>query len=159
MKFRKRIYNNPKEFFTDLWFPFKNRKALRDIKKRNLLSPSFQERLMLAVTAVNECRYCSYFHSGQALKSGISHEEIEMLLSSTFDVCPDEEKVGILYAQHWAETDAHPDPEAVTKLQEIYGVEKAEAIHLILRMIRTGNLLGNSFDYLLYLLTFGKREK
>ena len=112
---------------------------------------------MLAVTGVNGCRYCSYFHSGQALKSGISPEEIEMLLSSTVGDCPEEEKAGILYAQHWAETNAHPEPEAVAKLQETYGDEKARAIHLILRMIRTGNLMGNSFDYLLYLLTFGKR--
>ena len=157
MKFRKRIYNNPKQFLADLWFPFKNRKTLKEIKAGKLLSPSFQERLMLAVTGVNECRYCSYFHSGQALKSGISPEEIEMLLSSTFGACPNEEKTGILYAQHWAETDAHPDPEAVVKLQETYGDEKTRAIHLILRMIRTGNLMGNSFDYLLFLLTFGKR--
>ena len=156
MKFRKRLYSSPAQFFSDLWFPFKNRKALKNIKRRGLLSSSFQERLMLAVTSVNDCRYCSYFHSSQALKSGISPEEIEMLLSSAIDSCPDEEKVGVLYAQHWAETGGNPDRDALARLQETYGVEKAEAIHLILRMIQTGNLMGNSFDYLLYRISFGK---
>lgn len=156
MKFRKRLYNSPKELLIDFWFPFKNRKMLKEIKSRGLLSPSFQERLILAVTAVNDCRYCSYFHAGQALKSGISREEVDLLLSSTTDTCPDGEKLAVIYAQHWAETDAHPDPEAFKRLLETYGVEKTEAIHLILRMIRIGNLLGNSFDFLLYRISFGK---
>jgi len=156
MEFNKRIYNNPKELFTDLFFPMKNRKRLKEIKDRGLLSPAFQERLMLAATAVDGCRYCSYFHAKLALKDGISHEEISRLLSGDFDGCPEEEVLAVAYAQHWAESNAHPDPEAVMRLQEIYGFEKVEAIHLMLRMIRLGNLLGNSFDYILYRISFGK---
>ena len=44
----------------------------------------------------------------------------------------------------------------VQKLEETYGPEKSDAIHLMLRMIRLGNLLGNTFDYLLYRVSFGK---
>jgi AhpD family alkylhydroperoxidase len=156
MKYRKRLYKSPKAFFADLSFQFKHRKVFRKMKEKDLIPPFFQERLMLAVTGVNECRYCSYFHAGQALKSGISQEEIDMLLASTIESCPDEEKVALMYAQHWAETDAHPDPEALQELQKTYGPEKTEAIHVILRMIRMGNLLGNSFDYFLYLLSCGR---
>jgi len=111
---------------------------------------------MLAVTSVEGCRYCSYFHSKLALKGGISQEEIGTLLSGDVEGCPEEETLAVLYAQHWAESNTHPDPEAVQKLQEIYGSEKAEAIHLMLRMIRLGNLLGNTWDYLLYRISFGK---
>jgi len=114
---------------------------------------------MLAVTAVEGCRYCSYFHAKQALKSGISSEEINQLLSGDVDSCPEEEAVAVIYAQHWAESNAHPAPEAILKLQQTYGVEKAEAIHLMLQMIRLGNLLGNSWDYLLYRISFGKRQR
>ena len=120
------------------------------------MSPAFRERLMLAVTAVDDCRYCSYFHAKQALKSGVTQEEIGQLLSGDVDGCPEEENLAVIYAQHWAESDARPDPEAVRKLQQTYGVEKTEAIHLMLRMIRLGNLLGNSWDYLLYRVSFGK---
>ena len=111
---------------------------------------------MLAVTSVNNCRYCSYFHTKQALKSGLTPDEIDQLLSGDIGNCPENEAVALLYAQHWAESDTHADPKATEKLQETYGVEKAEAIHVMLRMIRLGNLLGNSFDYALNRISFGK---
>jgi len=129
---------------------------LKEVTSKELISPAFRERLMLAVTAVDGCRYCSYFHAKQALKSGLTPEEISRLLSGDVDNCPEEEAVAVIYAQHWAESDAHPDPEAVRKLQQTYGVEKTESIHLMLRMIRLGNLLGNSWDYLLYRMSFGR---
>ena len=90
------------------------------------------------------------------MKSGLSRAEIDLLLSGTFDDCPEDEKIAVMYAQHWAESDSHTDPEAYTRLRETYGKEKAEAINLLLRMIRAGNLMGNSFDYLLYRISFGR---
>ena len=114
---------------------------------------------MLAVTAVDGCRYCSYFHAKQALKSGVTQEEIGQLLSGDVDGCPEEESLAVIYAQYWAESNAHPSFEAVLRLQETYGAEKAEAIHLMLRMIRLGNLTGNSLDYLLYRVSFGKWQR
>jgi AhpD family alkylhydroperoxidase len=156
MKFNKRTYGSFKEFAGDLWFPFKNRKRLKQLSDDSLLSPPFRERLMLAVTGVNGCRYCSYFHAKQALKSGIEQDELRQLLDGDIANCPEEERVALLYAQHWAEANAHPDPEAVSKLQETYGKEKTDAIHTALRMIRTGNLMGNTWDYFLYRLSCGK---
>jgi len=88
---------------------------------------------MLAVTAVNGCRYCSYFHTKQALKSGITAEEIRDLLAGDVANCPQDEAVAA------------------------YGHQKTEAIHLILRMIRMANLLGNSWDYLIYRISFGRK--
>jgi len=156
MKFNKRTYKNPKELFSDLWFPLRNRKRLKEVTSKGLISAPFRERLMLAVTSVDGCRYCSYIHARQALKSGVTPEEISQLLSGDVDSCPEEEAMAVIYAQHWAESNARPDPEAVQKLQEIYGSERAEAIHLMLHMIRLGNLLGNTWDYLLFRVSFGK---
>lgn len=156
MRFNKRTYKNPKELFSDLLFPIRNGRRLQRAKKQGLITEAFQERLMLAVTAVHGCRYCSYFHTKQALKSGISSQEISQLLSGDVANCPEEEAVAVIYAQHWAESDAHPDPEAYQKLQQTYGAKKTEAINLALRMIRLGNLLGNSWDYLLYCLSLGR---
>jgi hypothetical protein len=94
-----------------------------------------------------------------ALKGGINQEEIGQLLSGDFTGCPEEEALAILYAQHWAESSACPDPEAVEKLKETYGSEKVEAINIMLRVIRLGNLLGNTWDYLLYQISFGKWQR
>jgi AhpD family alkylhydroperoxidase len=155
MKFSKRTYKNPGEFFSDVLFHLNNRGKVREVMRGTLISPSFRERLMLAVTAVNGCRYCSYFHTGEALKSGLSQEEISRLLSGETTVSPPKEAPAVIYAQHWAESNARPDPIALQKLEEIYGREKTDAIHLVLRMIRIGNLSGNSWDYWLYRVSFG----
>ena len=155
MKFGKRTYQNPGELLGDIRFLFKNRQKLPVVKKGKLISPAFRERIMLAVTGVNRCRYCSYFHTGEALKSGLSQSEIGNLLSGNVANCPPEEASAVIYAQHWAESNARPEPAAFQKLQELYGREKADVIDLILRMIRIGNLLGNSWDYLLFRVSFG----
>jgi AhpD family alkylhydroperoxidase len=156
MKFPKRTYKNPQEFLSDLWFALKNITRLKKLGKKESVSPAFRERLMLAVTAVNGCRYCSYFHARQALKSGLSKTEIHGLLSGDVAGGPEDEAVAVTYAQHWAETNAHPDPGAVQRLRQTYGSGKAEVIHLLLRMIRLANLSGNSWDSLMYRVSFGK---
>lgn len=157
MKFNKRIYKNPKDIFGDLWFPIRNSSRLQEMTKKKLISTAFRERLMLAVTAVNDCRYCSSYHTKQALKSGITAKEIRDLLAGDVANCPRDEAVAVAYAQHWAESDANPDPEAVERLHQTYGHERTEAIHSILRMIRMANLLGNSWDYLMYRISFGRK--
>ena len=154
--FRKRMYSSLREFLGDFWFPVRNRKRLRQLREEALVSPAFRERLMMAVTAVNGCRYCSYFHAREALRTGLAPGEIAGLLSGSVTGCPEDEAVALAYAQHWAETDGQPDPDAVQRLEHTYGAERAGAIHLVLRMIRMGNLSGNSLDYLLHRMSLGR---
>lgn len=110
---------------------------------------------MLAVTEVNQCRYCSYAHTKMALQSGLASDEIHRILQHNIKDCPEQEIPAILYAQHWAESDGHPDSESRGRLEKLYGAEKAEMIGLIIRVIRMANLMGNSLDYLLYRVSFG----
>ncbi len=155
-KIRRRTYRNFGQVGKDISFMIKNRKKISMIMKGNLISPSFRERLMLSVTAVNNCRICSYVHTKQALLSGLSKEETEMLLKGVIDNCPDNEIAALFYAQHWADTDANPDPKAKQKLVETYGKDTAEVIELVLRVIRVGNLVGNTWDYFLYRFSFSR---
>jgi AhpD family alkylhydroperoxidase len=154
--FRRRIYRSPAALVADFRYMLAHRALIRRAM-RQLISPAFRERLMMVVTEVNGCRYCSYYHAREALKSGISAVELAALLAGQIPAdAPAGEHVALAYAQHWAETDAHPDPEAAQKLIATYGEERAAAIDIILRMIRIGNLLGNTADYLLYWLSFGR---
>ena len=155
-KFQRRIYHSPRLFWEEFWFLLNNRSKTRAITKHNLISSAFRERLMLAVTAVNGCRYCSYFHAKEALLAGVSETEVDSLLSGVVDHCPIEEAPAVLYAQHWAETNANPDPDTRLKLAEIYGDDTAAAIELVLKMIRMGNLTGNTWDYFLYRISMGR---
>lgn len=140
----------------DILYLTRNVRWFHRRKLNKAISPAFRERLMLAVTAVYGCRYCSYFHARQGLKSGIDSEEAVALLAGNQDGCPPEEAIALLYAQHWAESNANPDAEATERLERTYGVETVKAINLTLRMVRVGNLAGNLLDYCLYKLSRGK---
>jgi len=113
------------------------------------VNSSFSERIMLAVTGVNDCRYCSYGHAKRALECGVTQEEIELLLGGDFGRVPPAEAPAILFAQHYAESGGNPDPDAIRTLEETYGKRTAEDILFRIRMITLGNLTGNTFDALL----------
>ena len=152
--FRRRTYASFSAFLDDVRFMSGNRDQLR--AAMSLLDGPFRERLMLAVTQVNQCRYCADFHAKQALEAGLVQEEIEQLLDGVIDHCPPDEVLAILYARHWAEQAGVPDPEIRQKLVETYGEAKTAAIDIVLRMIQTGNLSGNTVDYLKYRISGGR---
>ncbi len=155
-KFNRRIYRSFGQFWREFRYPLQNRDKIKKAMRGELVSFAFRERLMLAVTAVNGCRYCSYFHAKEAVKAGLPDDELQKLLTGVVDDAPPDELTALLYAQHWAESNANPDPEARQKLIEQYGAERAEAIETVLRMIRMGNLLGNQWDYWLYRVSNGR---
>ena len=103
---------------------------------------------MLTVTQVNRCHYCAYAHARMALAEGLSHEEIESLGRGSFEGVPQAERPAIRYAQHWAAADGLPDPQAMQELHDRYGEDQAAAIELSLRLIRVGNLMGNTWNKL-----------
>jgi AhpD family alkylhydroperoxidase len=156
LKFNRRTYRSPGEFAADLAAILRKRKGLRTLMRGDRLDPAFRERLMLAVTAVNQCRYCSYAHARMALVAGLSTEEIQALNDGILEGAPPDQYPALLYAQHWAEADGKPDPQARQRLLSTFGEGTAGAIELSLLLIRIGNLLGNTFDYILYCLSFGR---
>lgn len=140
----------------DVWFLTRRGRRIRRTFKRNLVPRTLRERLMLAVVSVYGCRYCSWAHTREALRSGIEPEEVTQLLCGVVDSCPQEQATAVLYALHWADSDARPDPDAVARLEQTYGPEKAEAIHLMLRMHRLGNFTGNTWDQVLRRASLGR---
>lgn len=109
---------------------------------------------MLAVTNVNQCRYCNFGHTRAALAAGVSNADIRNLALGEFDKLPEDEIVALIFAQHYAETGGDPDPEAWSKLQDTYGEDTARDIRVYIRMITIGNLSGNTFDALISRLKF-----
>lgn len=110
------------------------------------LDRQFGERIMLAVTEVNGCRYCSYFHTKQALTAGISQEEVDSLLAGEFSDVPPRQKAALLFAQHYADSGGSPEEKAVAYLQQEYGKDLSRSIMAYIRMIMVGNSYGNAFD-------------
>ncbi len=64
--FRKRVFTI-KAFFTETFFLYKRFGSLKKAYKRKLINRSFTERIMLAVTQVNQCKFCSFGHTQAAL--------------------------------------------------------------------------------------------
>ena len=155
-KFKRRTYRSLRELWTDVRAVTARRQEIRALMRGQRIDPAFRERLMLVVTGVNACRYCSYAHAQEALAKGISRQEIEALGEGMFEGSPPEQVPALLYAQHWAESNGQPDAEARRQVVTQYGTEVIEAIELALHMIRVGNLSGNTLDYILYRLSFGR---
>ena len=152
--FHRRTYASLSDFLADVRYMLLHREQIRAAMR--LIDPAFRERLMLAVTQVNACRYCSEYHAKLALKTGLSHDEVRQLLDGDAVGCPSEQLTAILYARHWAEAAGNPDPDIRQTLIETYGPTKAAAIGMVLRMINTGNLSGNTFDFMLYRVSGGR---
>ncbi len=126
------------------------------LRGSTLLDAAFRERLMLTVTEVNRCRHCAYAHARMALSAGLTEAEIQTLMAGELEGAPEDQVAAVLYAQHWAESDGDPDAEVRKRVEDTYGTEKTEAMEIYMRMMRWGNLVGNSMDHLLGKISFGR---
>lgn len=147
----KRLYT-PRDFYRFMNEMLTNVGDMRGARRKNLITTQFGERIMLAVTEVNGCRYCSYFHTQVAFKAGMNGAEIRETLSGNFSQAPADEIPALYFAQHYAENAGKPDPEMVNQLMTIYGDEKSRAIIGYIRAIMIGNAWGNAFDSLRFRL-------
>jgi AhpD family alkylhydroperoxidase len=154
-RFPRRFYG-PRGFLRDVVGIVRRRRQLRALMRGDLVDFEFRERLMLAVTGVNRCRYCAHYHAREALVAGLSDAEIDALHDGLLENTPPEQRPAVLYAQHWAESGGKPDPEARARLVERYGAERAAHIEMALRLIQSGNMMGNTLDALLYYASFGR---
>lgn len=141
--FRKRVYTLG-SFGADLGYLLSHGHYL--LMPRYRIDKAFQERIMLAVTSVNECRYCSWFHKKMAHQAQVPAEQIRALLEKSLaESIPEEEATAITYAFAYAETERNPDRGIEQKAGAEYG-ERFLGIYLHVRMIYFGNLCGNTFD-------------
>ena len=120
--------------------------SLRAAMRGGRVSKPFAEKIMLAVTQVNGCRWCHYAHARIALTAGVSAAELRSLMALALGDFPQEEAVALAFAQHYAESADRPDPAAWRRVVDAYGAPTAADILTLIRMITIGNLLGNTFD-------------
>ena len=143
--FNKRFYT-PRTFLRALGAILSHLSALQDTVRSRRVSRALGEKIMMAVTQVNGCRYCAYFHTRMALRAGVAADEIGKLLAAEIGDFPEDEAVALAFAQHWAETAGHPDPEAERRFREFYGPQVSADLLNWMRVINFGNLAGNTVD-------------
>lgn len=129
---------------------------LRTSKKTKLMNKKFKERIMLAITDVNGCAMCSFVHTKLALSSGMSREHIQELLNGDTSKVPLEEAVGVLFGQHFADSREDPSSEAINRLIDEYGPQKAELVVAACHMITMTNAMGIGMDNFYHRVQFKK---
>lgn len=144
----KRIYTIP-AFIAALDDLLRHLDDLFVARRAGRIDRAWAEKLMLAVTTVNDCRYCLAFHRGLATRAGVSDEELRAIVRHQFGDLPPHEVTALAFAQHYAESQGRPDGASQQRLIETYGPDAARDILAYLRAITVGNLLGNTFDALL----------
>lgn len=144
--YRKRMYNFSL-FFGDIYYLLSNSHSIVSMLYFKRLERSLIEKIMLATTAVNECAHCTRLHTTLALLNGVDQSEIDEILAMDIgtSVSP-AEVTAIAFAQHYAEHNRSPKPEAVAELVGKYGEDKAKDIVHCIRFIYIGNLIGNTVD-------------
>lgn len=120
----------------------------RSAKKKGDIDKNLEKRIMLAVTHVNGCKLCSWFHTRDALKIGMPDAEIKELLDGDVSAVPEDEAVAIAFAQHYADTLGHVDSAAWRRVVWTYGREKALGVRACICMIMAGNAQGNAWGAL-----------
>jgi AhpD family alkylhydroperoxidase len=102
---------------------------------------------MLAVSSVNDCRYCNWVHTGLALANGVDLDELQQVLDhGTFGKVGSRDGTAILFAQHFAATARQPTADARAALaREFTACQRAEIMAYI-HGIYFLNLSGNSYD-------------
>jgi AhpD family alkylhydroperoxidase len=130
------------ELYRIMTLAFRSIPLLRQAKAAGKMDKAFLERIMLAVTEVNGCAMCSYYHTKVALEEGFSAEEIRALLGGSFTDVPQAQLDGVLFAQHYADQRGKPTRESWAKIVSEYGETGAYGILAVTRMIMMGNAIG-----------------
>ena len=130
-------------------------KHRKDLK---LIDKNFSSSIMLAVTEVNGCFYCTYYHTKIAFETGSNDDELEGLLSGNLKTTNKEQYVALLFAQHYADVHGLYDKEMFKHVIEVYGEKQARGILSTIRMIMMGNAYGIAANCFKLRLSF-KRVK
>jgi len=144
-KFTKKIFT-AKLFVGDLGFLLWNAPKIIKVFVGKQNPEHLLEKILIVTDAVNECSYCSWIDAKLALKSGVSEAEINNMLNLQFHThAAGNEIQALLYAQHYAESNRHPDPDMTRKLFDYYGEKTADHIILAIRAVTFGNLYFNTW--------------
>ncbi|MCK5298386.1 MAG: carboxymuconolactone decarboxylase family protein [Candidatus Heimdallarchaeota archaeon] len=143
--FQKRRYTFH-SLFKDIKQFIANFSQIKETVSSNRISRDFSERIMLSVTSVNRCMYCTYGHTGSALKSGALELEIVSILDNSLESIKEEELVALSFAKHYARSNNNPSKEEKEKLVKQYGLQKAKDIIVFIQIITLGNLMGNAVE-------------
>ncbi|MBU0765857.1 MAG: carboxymuconolactone decarboxylase family protein [Bacteroidetes bacterium] len=144
--FHKNYLKTLKDLFSQSGRISALRRQLKGSAEADKIAPDLAEKIMLAVTGVNNCVYCSYLHTRTALEKGVTSEEVRQILNGEFGELPENEQVALLYAQHWAEQQGEPSEAARRRVIGYFGMNRTLYMELYMHIVNIGNLVSNTVE-------------
>jgi AhpD family alkylhydroperoxidase len=141
---RLRHFHSLRDFFGAIGALLEGLKLRRKAGDAAQIPRALSEKIMLAVTGVNQCAYCSFLHTQTALIAGVGKEEAERILAGTFSQTKEDERPALLYAQHWTDAGGNVSADAKKSLVDFYGPERAATVESYIRIVYLGNMCSNT---------------
>jgi AhpD family alkylhydroperoxidase len=114
------------------------------------LEPRVREAVMVAISADNRCRYCSFIHREWALREGLAREHMDEILARDYRTADTDLWTSVEYARELAAVDFGPLPEARAVFYDRrIPLDLRQDIEAVARAITLANRVGNTFDALL----------
>jgi AhpD family alkylhydroperoxidase len=111
------------------------------------ISNALRERVMLAVSAENRCRYCQIAHGAMGQAAGESRTEIDAILAGDDSGLPTREALALAFARDLARRGFESRDEALwARLGEQFSDEERAAIESTAHTMNFANRFGNTFD-------------
>lgn len=111
------------------------------------LSNAFRERIMLAVTAENQCRYCRVAHTGLAHLSNVERQDVLSILSGQDENLPADEQLALAFVRDLAARDFQSrDHSLYAQVGQHFSDKQRAAIESSAHIINFGNRFGNTID-------------
>jgi AhpD family alkylhydroperoxidase len=125
----------------------------RDVRAvaKHRMDPALQEAVKVAVAHVNACRVCSYIHQTEALRVGLTAEDVALITAGSPELGNAHPQLAAAteYAQARAEDGFGPVPDALRdRLVEVFGARSADDVELVARLMHQANMVMNALEAL-----------
>jgi AhpD family alkylhydroperoxidase len=154
--FSKRAYQGPGELAADLVQVVSEPAALGRLALGVSMGHGLREALMLAVTGVNDARYCRAVHRKLAKAAGLTEAQIEGALSGDYSEYSPRQQSALEFARQTAMQNGTCTSSQWRDLVAEQGEANAKAIWLTIRLMRVANLTSNAVDGLFTEWTRGR---
>jgi AhpD family alkylhydroperoxidase len=144
--FRKRTITAP-EFIRALASIAADAPTLYRVWIKHELNPGFREELMLAVSRVNDCKYCSWAHYEWANLEGIPEEELAQVEQIDPDNFDRKKWLAISYVRELvAVRFGAVSQDLMRQMRAQYTGPEIKAIILVAKVMDAANLGANTFE-------------
>ena len=119
------------------------------IWQKHEIEAGFREELMLAVSTLNDCKYCAWGHHEWAHAAGISEEELDHIEHGDPEGIDRAKWVAITYVVSFISLDKSNVPSELTQeMRANYSAREIKEIELIAKIMDVSNRAANTWDAL-----------